>query len=220
MKSFREHIVEAKGVTHSALSKQVEKLYDAHKAGSNDHEVVHVKKNAHTGASSYSSGSVKANTLAYRHRAGVKYVGHPMKDDVQKLIKKHGGTSTGSSANGNEGGYIDTSDGYRHHFTRQLGSNYNTFDHEVHKKQISEEMTDDEIDAHNDSFNEKVASAHDKYITKHFGKNADVNWGSGHDEDGEHGMFTSKVFHPDHGRVYVTTHYNTKTHKVLKHEEE
>jgi len=82
------------------------------------------------------------------------------------------------------------------------------------------EMTDDEIDAHNDSFNEKVASAHDKYITKHFGKNADVNWGSGHDEDGEHGMFTSKVFHPDHGRVYVTTHYNTKTHEVLKHEEE
>lgn len=82
------------------------------------------------------------------------------------------------------------------------------------------EMTDDEIDAHNDSFNDKVAAAHDKYITKHFGKKADVNWGSAQDEDGDHGMFTSKVYHPHHGRVYVTTHYNTKTHEVLKHEQD
>jgi len=87
-------------------------------------------------------------------------------------------------------------------------------------EEVIYEMTDEEIDAHNDSFNDKVAAAHDKYITKHFGKNADVNWGSGHDEDGEHGMFTSKVFHPKHGKVYVTTHYNTKTHEVLKHEED
>lgn len=88
------------------------------------------------------------------------------------------------------------------------------------KEDISEEMTDDEIDAHNDSFEDKVAAAHDKHITKKFGKNADVNWGAVHNEDGEHGQFASKVYHPKHGMIYVTTHYNTKTHEVLRHEED
>ena len=88
------------------------------------------------------------------------------------------------------------------------------------RKSVDEEMTDDEIDAHNDSFNDKVGDAHDKYIAKKFGKNANVNWGAIHDEDGDHGEFTSKVYHPKKGKIYVTTHYNTKTHEVHKHTEE
>lgn len=133
------HLVEAKGVTHAALTKQVAKMYDGYKDGSADHETVHIKKNVHTGASRYSFGSVKAHSLAYRPKEkvikiGAKYINHPMEKQVQTLIKKHGGTSFGRPANGDEGGFIDTSDGYRHHFSRELGSNYNTFDHSVHKK--------------------------------------------------------------------------------------
>jgi uncharacterized protein (DUF2147 family) len=85
---------------------------------------------------------------------------------------------------------------------------------------IAEEMTDEEIDAHNDRFNDKVGGAHDKYIKKIYGKNVGVNWGAIHDEDGDHGEFTSKVYHPKKGKIYVTTHYNTKTHEVSHHSEE
>lgn len=229
--SVKEEISEATAVTHAALTKKVVNMFGDHFHGNDDYETVHLRRNAQTGATKHSVGSVKAHSLAYKakpdgnaYTGGVwdktkKYADHPLHKGIADLIKKHGGTQTGSKNSGTVGGFIDTSDGYRHHFSHSLGSNYNAFEHQVHKHQINE-MTDDEIDAHNDRFNDKVLAAHDKYIAKHYGKNADVNWGAIHDEDEHTGAFTSKVYHPHHGKVYVTTHYDPKTHKVIRHEEE
>jgi hypothetical protein len=124
--------------------------------------------------------------------------------------------------NGHTIGLSDTTSGTPEIETPSGG----TVDHkdlDDHLKKVStikEEMTDEEIDAHNDRFNDKVGGAHDKYIKKIYGKNVGVNWGAIHDEDGDHGEFTSKVYHPKKGKIYVTTHYNTKTHEVSHHSEE
>jgi hypothetical protein len=137
---FSEFIKEAtNGISHADLTKKVAKMYASHKAGNADFETVKLQKNVHTGATKHTSGSVKAHSLAYRpiskgFYATKTYIPHPMLNQVRLLIKKHGGTTLGHASEGDEGGFIDTNDGYRHHFGRQIGSNYSTFDHSVSKK--------------------------------------------------------------------------------------
>ena len=78
------------------------------------------------------------------------------------------------------------------------------------------EMTDAEIDAHNDKFEKNVVDAHLKHIHKKYGKDVDCNFGSGATDS----QFTSKVFHPKKGTIRVTTHFHPETLKVEKHTEE
>lgn len=90
-----------------------------------------------------------------------------------------------------------------------------TESHWVKKAPINE-MTDAEIDAHNDKFEKNVVDAHLKHIHKKYGKDVDCNFGSGSTET----QFTSKVYHPKKGTIRVTTHFHPETLKVEKHTEE
>lgn len=78
------------------------------------------------------------------------------------------------------------------------------------------EMTDAEIDAKNEKYNNVVVAAHVKHIEKKYGKDSIINFGSGGDDT----SITSKVRNKD-GRVkHVTTHHDIETLQVARHSEE
>lgn len=139
MKTLGEFILEARGVSHAALSKKVDTLFANHSKSTDTHQVVRYVRNAHTGASNHMVGSVKTHSLGYKMQKADKdgrslsYESHPLRQQVRDLIKKHGGTTFGSS--GGEG-FIDTTDGHRHHFGEQAGTAYSTIEHSSSKKRV------------------------------------------------------------------------------------
>lgn len=143
-----ESVEEARGVTHTALLKKVANEFQKHAQGDSDFETVNLRRNAHTGASIHHVGSVKAHSLGYKPKPGgnaytgkepynpnKKYAKHPMIDAIKKLGAKHGGKITDSGE-----GFIDTSDGYRHHFSRTAGTAYSTIEHSFNKRSIKEDV--------------------------------------------------------------------------------
>lgn len=148
IKESVDQIDEARGVTHATLLKKVSAMFDAHKNGNSDFATVNYGKNVHTGVSKHQVGSVKAHSLGYKAKPdGNAYTGrepydskkqyakHPLRHEIPALIKKHGGQTSEHTG----GGYIDTTDGYRHHFSQRAGTAYSVYEHSFHKKHVAEE---------------------------------------------------------------------------------